>query len=66
MDVPRLLTERKAKSLRSRAIRFGNQADADHIRGTPTLRIGRTGGPTHEVVPSYDRIAAAVAKALQK
>jgi protein-disulfide isomerase len=48
------------------AARFDNQAAADHVRGTPTVLVGKTGGKLTEVVSSdVPALSAAIDRALR-
>jgi protein-disulfide isomerase len=48
------------------ATRFDDQANADQVRGTPTVLVGRTGGePTEVVSPDVPNLTAAIQSALK-
>jgi protein-disulfide isomerase len=44
LDVGTLLGERNSASVRSQAVGYDSQAQADGVQSTPTLLVGRTGG----------------------
>lgn len=46
--------------------RFDAQANADHVAGTPTIYVGKTGGALHEVSPGLVPSVAALSTALDK
>jgi len=68
LDVPALLQARESAAVRAQTKQFENDAIADHVGGTPTLYVGKTGGKLHEVspgvVPSVAVLSAALDHAL--
>ena len=50
----------------TQASRFDQEARADHVTGTPTILVGKTGGKLTEVVsPDVRTLSAAIDRALQ-
>lgn len=64
MDVPQLLDEQKSKAAIAVGKKIDGQANADNVSQTPTLLLGKTGGPLHAVSSkdTFDaaRLAAAI------
>jgi protein-disulfide isomerase len=65
LEVPQLLTARDSASISSEARSFDSKATSDQVASTPTLLIGRTGGPTRRVTADSAAIAAAIKSALE-
>ena len=67
LDVPRLLSGRKSPTVSDRAKTFDTQATQDNVTETPTVLVGKTGGPLQKVsfsslsdpTPIADAIVAA-------
>jgi protein-disulfide isomerase len=49
LDVPRLLSDRKASAIDDQAKAFDAQADQDNVTETPTILVGKSGGQLREV-----------------
>jgi protein-disulfide isomerase len=64
MQVRRLLDEQNSEAVKAVGKKIDGQATADNVSQTPTLLLGRTGGPLHEVSSkdTFDaaRLAAAI------
>jgi protein-disulfide isomerase len=57
---------RKQTAIADEADRYDTQADADHVKGTPTVLVGKTGGELTEVVsPDVANLTAAIQAALK-
>jgi protein-disulfide isomerase len=63
MDVPRLLDEQKSQAVIAAGKTVDEQSNADNVRQTPTLLLGRTGGPLR-MVSTRDTFDAARLAAL--
>ena len=64
MQVQRLIDDQKSNAVMDVGKTIDGQANSDNVSQTPTLLLGRTGGPLH-VVSSKDtfdaaRLAAAI------
>ena len=62
MRVRRLLDEQNSDAVVAVGKKIDGQADADKVSQTPTVLIGRTGGPLHAVKDPFDsaRLVAAI------
>jgi protein-disulfide isomerase len=57
---------RSESAISDEANRFDSQANADQVRGTPTVLVGKTGGKLTEVVsPDVANLSGAIQQALQ-
>jgi protein-disulfide isomerase len=57
---------RAQAAVSAEAARFDSQSDADHVQGTPTVLVGKTGGKLTEVVsPDVPTLSAAIDRALK-
>ena len=63
LDVPRLLNDRKLPTVSDQANAFDSQADQDNVTGTPTILVGKSGGPLRTVPSDTASISAAIAAA---
>jgi protein-disulfide isomerase len=67
LDVPQLLSGRKAPAISDRANAFDAQSEQDNVTETPTVLVGKSGGPLRKVsFPSLSdttAIGAAIAAA---
>ncbi len=66
LSASRLLAVWESDSITKQAQRYITQAQADHVKGTPTVLIGRSGARLHEVGHSYESVAAAIAAGLHR
>jgi protein-disulfide isomerase len=65
LDVPKLLAARNSSATAESASGFDAQADDDRVSGTPTILVGRTGGPLRTVTLTSPADGASVAAAIQ-
>ena len=49
LDVPRLLSARSASTINAQAQAFDSQSHRDNVSETPTVLVGKSGGPLHKV-----------------
>jgi protein-disulfide isomerase len=63
LDVGSLFGERNSASVRSQAVSYDSQAQADSVQATPTILVGRTGGALRQVGTDLGAITAAIKKA---
>jgi protein-disulfide isomerase len=63
LDVSTLFGERNSASVRSQAVSYDSQAQADSVQATPTILVGRTGGALQQVGTDLGAITAAIKKA---
>ena len=61
LDAERVMTDRNSTEITNRANAFDSQAQADGVRSTPTILVGKSGETPKLVAPSD---AATVAKAI--
>ncbi len=64
IDVSRLLVDRNTQTVDSRAASFDSQMQADQVRVTPTILVGKTGSTPKPVVYSSPSDVAAVTAAV--
>jgi protein-disulfide isomerase len=63
LNVPAVLSERASSAVQKAASDHDGEAQADAVKETPTLLIGRTGEQLHQVDATLEAIAAAVTAA---
>jgi protein-disulfide isomerase len=64
LDVAAAEKARTESAISQETDRFDSQADADHVRETPTVLVGKTGGKLSEVVsPDVSSLTAAIQRA---
>jgi protein-disulfide isomerase len=65
LDVAAAAKARNESTIAEKATSFDSQADADNVRGTPTVLVGKTGGKLTEVAsPDVANLNAAIQAAL--
>jgi len=64
LDAERVMTERDSTEIKSRASDFDSQAQAEEVRSTPTILVGKSGETPKVVTLSAPNDAATVAKAI--
>ena len=65
VDATTANSARTQAAVSGQAARFDSEAEADHVRGTPTVLVGKTGGKLTEVVsPDVPTLSAAIDRAL--
>ena len=64
LDVDRLLTDRDSATITNRANAMDGQAQAQAIKSTPTILVGKTGSEPTQVKISAPSDAASVARAI--
>ncbi len=65
LDVPKLLEARNSSATADRATAFDAQANDDHVSGTPTILVGKTGGQLETVPLASSTDGASVAAAIR-
>ena len=59
LDVPRMLSDRSSATVSAQAKAFDSQSDQDNVSETPTVLVGKSGGPLRKVsFPSLSDTAA--------